>query len=735
MTPYLPIAALIFMLAGNGSTRVPKIPAKLASINVTTSGGTTTVTIAGTASFVPRVSAKPGKKPVILLPLVRTKAAAASIPVASAEVTRIDTATRGKSSLALTINTPTALVWKLTPDASKRTWAIAFQAKVAVAAPVAVPTVNALGPRQGSLLLARLDAPSEKPVSLAKPRVVRRPGTVSLDFTATEVADILKALSLQSGINIVAGAGASGKVTVTLRGVSVTDALDWVTRLAGLRYAQVGETYVVGNGKELAALTRVNTPGVIASATESFVYADGQSLVDAIKLHFPAVTAALITAGGAKGGGAGGSGAGAAGLGASGSGGGAGGGQQITPDQLAAGGTNELPVRGGVIYIVGPEDDLAKARQLVASTDENLLKATEADRVRRVERVTRQASTVLETRFINAQQLADLIKEQLPSLLVHIGPRNRTVGSNNGQSVTFGTPSQSGVQGSTGSAATSSQPATSGNTGGGSQSVDPNVVVILGPDADISKARALRDKLDVRPVQFVYEAEIYDVNSDEVDKLGLTYDFSQVVKMGEANPVVGSPTLGADNLIARNLNFGGLFRTPAVIGAQLQALAKRDRAKVLARPRLSGQDGQGAIAFIGDQFNYVVNINQTPQGQNVVTNTATVGITLKVTGQSNGDGLITLAVHPEVSTITSFLTVGTFALPQTSTRFVDTVLRVKDGEQIAIGGLVRSEEFRNRQMVPFLSRLPVIGALFQSDTKQRRNSEVIVLLTVRQMKD
>ena len=735
MTPYLPIAALSLMLSGNGSTRVPKIPAKLASINVTTSGGATTVTIAGNASFVPRVSAKPGKKPVILLPLIRTKAAAASIPVASAEVTRIDTATRGKSSLALTINTPTVLVWKLTSDASKRTWAIAFHTKVAVAAPVAVPTVNASGPRQGSLLLARLDAPSEKPVSVAKPRVVRRPGTVSLDFTATEVADILKALSLQSGINIVAGAGASGKVTVTLRGVSVTDALDWVTRLAGLRYAQVGETYVVGNGKELAALTRVNTPGVIASATESFVYADGQSLVDAIKLHFPAVTAALITAGGAKGGGAGGSGAGAAGLGASGAGGGAGGGQQITSDQLAAGGTNELPVRGGVIYIVGPEDDLAKARQLVASTDENLLKATEADRVRRVERVTRQASAVLETRFINAQQLADLIKEQLPSLLVHIGPRNRTVGSNNGQSVTFGTPSQTGTQASTGTGATSSQAATSGNTGGGSQSVDPNVVVILGPDVDISKARALRDKLDVRPVQFVYEAEIYDVNSDEVDKLGLTYDFSQVVKMGEANPVVGSPTLGADNLIAKNLNFGGLFRTPAVIGAQLQALAKRDRAKVLARPRLSGQDGQGAIAFIGDQFNYVVNINQTPQGQNVVTNTATVGITLKVTGQSNGDGLITLAVHPEVSTITSFLTVGTFALPQTSTRFVDTVLRVKDGEQIAIGGLVRSEEFRNRQMVPFLSRLPVIGALFQSDTKQRRNSEVIVLLTVRQLKD
>ncbi len=716
-------------------------PPQLTAVNVTTADGTTTVTLTGTARFVPRVSAKSGKPPIILLPLTRTKNIGAHIPVASPEVTRIDTAARGKTGLALTVNAPSTLIWKLTPDAKKQTWTIAFQAK-ATARPLPLSSVAAPAiPRTSHIHLASLDASAEQPrpapLSTTKSPTTRKSGTVSLDFTATEVADILKALSLQSGINIVAGAGASGKVTVTLRGVTVTDALDWVTRLAGLRYAQVGETYVVGNGKELASLTRANSPGVIASATESFVYADGQSLVDAIKLHFPAVTAALITAGGAKAGGAGGSGGGAggAGLGAAGASSGSGAGQQITPDQLAAGGTNELPVRGGVIYIVGPEDDVAKARQLVASTDENLLKATEADRIRRVDRVTRQASAVLETRFINAQQLADLIKEQLPSLLVHIGPRNRTVGSNNGQSVTFGMPSQTGTQASNSGSATAAQPTQTGSNGGGSQSVDPNAVVILGPDADIAKATALRDKLDVRPVQFVYEAEIYDVNSDEVDKLGLTYDFSQVIKMGEANPTVGSPTLGADNLVAKNLNFGGLFRTPAIIGAQLQALAKRDRAKVLARPRLSGQDGQGAIAFIGDQFNYVVNINQTPQGQNVVTNTATVGITLKVTGQSNGDGLITLAVHPEVSTITSFLTVGTFALPQTSTRFVDTVLRVKDGEQIAIGGLVRSEEFRNRQMVPFLSRLPVIGALFQSDSKQRRNSEVIVLLTVRQIKD
>jgi len=83
----------------------------------------------------------------------------------------------------------------------------------------------------------------------------------------------------------------------------------------------------------------------------------------------------------------------------------------------------------------------------------------------------------------------------------------------------------------------------------------------------------------------------------------------------------------------------------------------------------------------------------------------------------------------------SNMAAGTFALPRTSTRFVDTVLRVKAGDQSVTGGLVRSEECPNRHLVSFHSRLPVIGALLQSDSKQRCNSEVIVLLTACQLKD
>ena len=169
---------------------------------------------------------------MILVPLVRTKAAANSIPVPSHEITRIDTEACGKSGIALTINAPGTLAWKISPDTEKQSWTIAFQSKNVVPPHLVMAQPTTMLPRSSPLQLASLDVPASTTIPAAKPASTKRSGTVSLDFTATEVADILKALSIQSGINIVAGAGASGKVTVTLRGVSVTDALDWVTRLS-----------------------------------------------------------------------------------------------------------------------------------------------------------------------------------------------------------------------------------------------------------------------------------------------------------------------------------------------------------------------------------------------------------------------------------------------------------------------------------------------------------------------
>ncbi len=91
---------------------------------------------------------------------------------------------------------------------------------------------------------------------------------VDLDFVNTDIVQILKALALQSNVNIVTSPDVTGKITVTLDGVSVKDALDIVTALGGVRYAKVGNTYVVtSNGKFSDTIQQISGKSDVSGAT------------------------------------------------------------------------------------------------------------------------------------------------------------------------------------------------------------------------------------------------------------------------------------------------------------------------------------------------------------------------------------------------------------------------------------------------------------------------------------
>lgn len=99
-------------------------------------------------------------------------------------------------------------------------------------------------------------APAVEPAP--KPEKIVQDGRVSLDFVDTNVVFILKSLAKQTGSNIVTSPDVAGKLTVKLDNVTVKEALTLVTSLTGLRFAQVGRTYVVTtNGKFLETLKSV----------------------------------------------------------------------------------------------------------------------------------------------------------------------------------------------------------------------------------------------------------------------------------------------------------------------------------------------------------------------------------------------------------------------------------------------------------------------------------------------
>ncbi len=121
------------------------------------------------------------------------------------------------------------------------------KAEAKVSANVVNPSVPPLEP--SSKVLTHLDSQRDAhgpAVEEASPRV-------TLNFTNTEVVQILKALAMQTGVNIVTAPDVKGTLSVTLDDVSVKDALDMVTSVSGLRYTKIGNSYIVATPEKIAA--------------------------------------------------------------------------------------------------------------------------------------------------------------------------------------------------------------------------------------------------------------------------------------------------------------------------------------------------------------------------------------------------------------------------------------------------------------------------------------------------
>ncbi len=507
---------------------------------------------------------------------------------------------------------------------------------------------------------------------------------ISLDFVGADINDVLKALAMQADVNIVTAADVKGNITVSLNRVTVPEALDMVARLSGYQYAKVGPAYVVGTDKSVAALGANAAEPAAEPVTEVIPYRFMQTaeLGKALAERFPGM-------------------------------------------KLSNGNDEKSASKQRMLVLTDTPERVAAARTFVERLEQAISLPTVG-----------AATEVYRVRYTSPTDLISILARLVPTVQVTLGPAQGFQSGSSGASAAFasspaeGSGASAGAGGgaaSTGGGAGTSNPAGAVNSGGA-----PNTLLLTGATSDIVRAREVLESIDVRAPQMVFEARVMDIGSTDFSRIGLSYDFSRGVNIGETDRE--TPTI--EGIGARRPNFGAILRTPYSIGVNLDLLAQNGQARLLANPNISALDGQPAVVFIGDQIKYVIRQEVTPTGTNIQTETATVGITLKVTGKASPDGTITLYVHPEVSVISGFLTVGNgISLPQIATRFVDTTIRVRDGETIAIGGLIRESDITNIQKVPFLGDLPFLGQLFRRTEKNKSRSEVVVFLTSRVLKD
>jgi pilus assembly protein CpaC len=164
----------------------------------------------------------------------------------------------------------------------------------------------------------------------------------------------------------------------------------------------------------------------------------------------------------------------------------------------------------------------------------------------------------------------------------------------------------------------------------------------------------------------------------------------------------------------------------------IQALEQRGVARRLAEPNLVALSGDTASFLAGGEFPFPVQADNNK----ITVEFKKFGIGLAFTPTVLGEGLINLKIEPEVSELdpTASLQVNNIAVPGLMVRRTQTTLELRDGQSFAIAGLLYTNHYKNQAQLPWIGEVPVLGTLFRSAAFQRKETDLVIIVTPRLVK-
>jgi type II secretory pathway component GspD/PulD (secretin) len=563
---------------------------------------------------------------------------------------------------------------------------------------------------------------------------------VTLDYVNADVTDILRAISTQSGANIAISPNAKGQITIHLRDKTVDEAVHFVANMAGLGARKINGAYVIAPRSDMRqTLARLGTPQLVP-----LEHLSPKDAADLITNAFPDLTArpqgnAVELIG--------------------------------TSDDIAQ--AIQLLQQNDAITLqsehvverVALKNISAKdaADAIVKMTpgitaqpagDSVVLSGTRAD-IKAAEKglelidVPSQPDSEVEVyniKYASPVDLANIVKKTFPDVNVISGPDSNAPSNpilntingtgTSGMDASMGNGQSSGNQntgGSSSSGQSQQYDQQSGFPGGSTngKQVNPRALSLLlqGNPDEVKQAIKVLAMVDVPPQQMLIDAKVVETNPELINNIGVQWSWNPFQFL--ERPQDGAPSTSSSSSssssslpVMNSLGFGNFGRTQFNPSATLNLLIQKNEAKMLANPSITVLDDQNASVFIGDTLRYQV-VTSGINGPTIQVFEVPVGIILLVHPKINSDGYITMNIHPEVSTATMVNN-----LPQTHTREASTVVRVKDGDTLVIGGLISDQDIRQMSKIPLLGDLPIIGRLFRNYTHDHTHDEVMIFLTI-----
>ena len=288
-----------------------------------------------------------------------------------------------------------------------------------------------------------------------------------------------------------------------------------------------------------------------------------------------------------------------------------------------------------------------------------------------------------------------------------------------------------------------------------------NSIIVLGNREVVVKVEKILDEMDVKAPQVALSTVIGELTLSNNEEFGVDYFAKYNKKLvaisrntnvpipvpsvaPSASPITG--IVDPANLI----NFSQIIQNVATgtnvyvalgnyLAAIVHLLEQTGRFKVISRPMVFTSNNKKAIIASGTEIPIPVNTFSAPTTTTGVATTNAfansssvefkkVALQLEVVPLINSEKEVSLDILQKLDSVAGSTLVNGNLIPNIATRYIRTNVSAANGSTIVLGGLITDSKEKNNTGIPYLSRIPVLGALFRSTTDKKDRTELIILM-------
>lgn len=224
-----------------------------------------------------------------------------------------------------------------------------------------------------------------------------------------------------------------------------------------------------------------------------------------------------------------------------------------------------------------------------------------------------------------------------------------------------------------------------------------------------------------------------------LQSINLGFDYASTSK-GITTPLSLTPTSGTTLTTASSsTNTGSVFQMSGKgnINEVVKFLKTQGDVYAISNPKILTLNNQTALITAGKELFYKITNSTTSTGtstttaENEIISSVFSGVLLDITPEISTDGNIILRVNPSISETESEITsedgIRTMP-PDLNRRQMSSVISVKDGNRVIVGGLITTKTSLDGNKVPLLGDIPGLGWLFKSESKSKKTEEIVIII-------